>query len=252
MTRIPLLFAAEIRRYLAEVSRYVSGYISSLIVSGIVIAMLALSSEARTDPSYWIGFLLWTTSSTLISESSVSISSDKQDGTFTQLMLRPTSLLTQITVKALTWVVVSTVVDTAFILLLFALLHVPMGMSLGAVPVALLTLVALFGFTMVLAGVTVVYTKTASFADMLGYAMMFLSGVIVPLASLPTPLAWIGRCLPITLGTQMARDYILGRPVSLVEWLALAVQVVVYLALGYVLFTLILRYGRKHGINMRY
>lgn len=188
----------------------------------------------------------------MISEASVSISSDKQSGTFTQLMIRPTSMLEQITVKTLSWALVSIVVDVVFVIALFRVIGVGIGFSWLVVPVSLLVAVGVFGLTMAMASLTILFTKTASFMDTLGYAMMFLGGVIVPLEQLPAPLGAIGRLLPITKGIEMSRDAILGRPLHASDWWWLSVQSIVFLALGYLIFTAIMRHGRRHGINMRY
>ena len=107
MRKFALLLAAELHRYGCETRKYLSNYISGLILTGILIAMFALSTDARSNPAAWAGYFLWTSASTMITEASISISTDKQDGTFTQLMLRPVSLLRQIIVKTLTWVLVS-------------------------------------------------------------------------------------------------------------------------------------------------
>ena len=105
---------------------------------------------------------------------------------------------------------------------------------------------------MAMAALTVLYTKTASFCDVIGYAMMFLGGVIVPVSQLPAPLAALGRLLPITKGIGMSRNAILGEAVPPSDWAWLAGQSLAFLALGYLAFTLIMRHGRRRGINMRY
>lgn len=247
-----ILYKAELRRYIAETRVYISGYVSSLITTAIVVALFVMSAKDGNDPSAWIGFLYWNAASTMIGEASVSISSDKQNGTFTQLMIRPTGMLEQITVKTLSWALVSIVIDVVFIVALFTLIGAGIGFSWTVIPVSLLVSVGVFGLTMAMASLTILFTKTASFTDTLGYAMMFLAGVIVPLEQLPAPLRAIGQLLPITKGIRMSRDAILGRPLSACDWLWLSSQSFVFLALGYLVFIAIMRHGRKHGINMRY
>ena len=247
-----ILYAEEIRRYLAESLVYISDYLSSLITTGIVVALFVFSSGSSSDPAYWVGFLYWNASALLITESCVSISSDKQNGTFTQLMLCPTSMLRQITVKTLTWSVVNIAINLVFIVTLFMVLGSPIGFNWQLLPIGLVTFTGLFGLTMLMAALTILYTKTASFCDLLGYVMMFLSGVVIPTEALPTPLATIGHMMPITQGIIMSRTAILNEPMHPHDWLWLSIQALAFVAAGYVLFKLIVDHGRKHGINMRY
>ncbi|HJE21667.1 MAG TPA: hypothetical protein K8V31_05330 [Bifidobacterium pullorum] len=122
-----ILYKAELRRYIAETRVYISGYVSSLITTAIVVALFVMSAKDGNDPSAWIGFLYWNAASTMIGEASVSISSDKQNGTFTQLMIRPTGMLEQITVKTLSWALVSIAIDVVFIVALFTLIGAGSG-----------------------------------------------------------------------------------------------------------------------------
>ena len=246
------LYMAEMRRYVAETRVYLSGYVSSLITTAIVVALFVMSAKDGNEPSVWIGFLYWSAASTMISEASVSISSDKQNGTFTQLMIRPTSMLEQITVKTLSWALVSIAVDAVFVIALFKLIGAEIGFSWRVIPVSLLVAVGVFGLTMAMASLTILFTKTASFMDTVGYAMMFLGGVIVPLNGLPVPLRLAGQLIPITKGIEMSRSAILGKPLSAADWLGLSTQSLVFLTLGYLTFIVVIRHGRKNGINMRY
>ena len=133
MRKFGILLLAEIRRYLFELRMYWSNYVSDLLLTGILIAMFALSTDARSNPTAWLGYFLWTASSTMITESSISISTDKQDGTFTQLMLKPTSLFQQVIVKTLTWSLISIILDAVFIVALFAILRIPMALNLSLI-----------------------------------------------------------------------------------------------------------------------
>lgn len=45
------LYAAEVRRYIAETRVYLSGYVSSLITTAIVVALFVMSAKDGNDPS---------------------------------------------------------------------------------------------------------------------------------------------------------------------------------------------------------
>lgn len=213
--------------------------------------MFALSTDARSNPAAWAGYFLWISASTMITEASISISTDKQDGTFTQLMLRPVSLLRQIIVKTLTWVLVSVMIDAVFISVLFEVLRIPMGLNWSSAGLIIIILCGLFGFTLIAASLTVVYTRTQAYSDLFTYVLMFLSGIVVPLEALPAPVMWIGRVLPLQYGYQLVQESF-SSGISAAQWLAAAAQSAAYILIGYALFTVIIRHGRKTGINMRY
>lgn len=247
-----LLWRAEIIRYCKETRMYIASYISSLIVTGIIVASFVLSLGDGSDPAAWVGFFLWNASATLIGESCVSISSDKQTGTFTQLMLRPASMIMQITAKTCAWVLVNVIVDLVYIVALFLLIGSPIGFAWQVALIMLVVFAGLFGFTMLMASLTIMYTKTASLCDVVGYVMMFLGGVVVPISAMPAPLAALSRFMPITQGIAMSRAAILGGSVTPADWAWLVAQAATFIALGYLAFKLIMAHGRRRGINMRY
>ncbi|MFC2372883.1 MAG: ABC transporter permease [Parascardovia denticolens] len=251
LRKFSILLIAELHRYVLELRRYLSNYISDLILTGILVAMMAMATNVRKDPTAWLGYFLWTASTFLIEEGSLSISTDKQNGTFTQLMLRPTSLFTQVLVKTLTWSLISIAINAIFIVGLFAVMRIPMVMNLTSLGLCLIMFAGLFGFTLIFVSLTVVYTRTQAYSTLFGYVLMLVSGVVVPLSSLPPALIWMGRILPLQYGIQLIqRSW--TRPVTFSQWAAAGGQSLVYLAIGYLLFRLILKHGRKNGINMRY
>ncbi|WP_281667598.1 hypothetical protein [Parascardovia denticolens] len=58
MRKFGILLLAEIRRYLFELRMYWSNYVSDLLLTGILIAMFALSTDARSNPTGLAGVLL--------------------------------------------------------------------------------------------------------------------------------------------------------------------------------------------------
>ena len=246
------LFIAEVRRYLAESRFYWANYVTDWIGTALIIAVFALSSSDRSDGAYWVGLFLWTAVSNIIQEACISISSDKQSGTFRQLMVRPTPMLTQITVKTLAWSAVNISIYLLFCVILFPLLGFSLGMTWPALLVIVMVFIGSFGFTLLFSALTIVYTKVASAESLIGYVLLLLSGAVLPLSMLPGWLAWIGRLLPTTLGIGMARDSIHGLSPNAWQWGTLTLQSAIFLLAGYVSFRLVIRHGRKRGISMRY
>ena len=252
MRSFGILLVAEIRRYLAESRFYWPDFVTAWIGTALLIMVFALSSSDRNDGAYWIGLFLWTAVSNIVDQACMSISEDKQSGTFRQLMVRPTPMITQITAKTLTWSTVNTVVYLVFCMILFPLLGYPLGMTWTALLVIILVLIGAFGFTLLFGALTIVYTKVASATSLINYVLLLLSGAVLPLSMLPDWLVWVGRLLPTTLGIGMARDSIHGIEPTALQWGELVAQTIIFLAAGYLSFMLVIRHGRRRGFNMRY
>jgi ABC-2 type transport system permease protein len=250
--RLGILFVAETRRYLLESYRYLANYVTDWLTTALIISVFALSAGDKNDPSYWVGLLIWTSVGNIITEACISLSADKQNGTFRQLMAKPTSMFTQITVKTCVWTLINTALYIVFCLILFPLLGYPLGFNAQALLVIIVVLIGAFGFTLILSALTVLYTKISNVAGLINYLLLLVSGAVLPLSMLPAPLAWLGRLLPTTLGIDMARRSIRGATLTAHDWLILAAQSAIYLIIGYAVFLLVMRHGRRRGINMRY
>jgi ABC-2 type transport system permease protein len=243
---------AESGRYLAELRTYYPDVVSDMIVTSLIVVVFVLSSDRSSDPAYYVGFLYWSLGSSVISEAAVSIATEKQMGTFTQLSLRPVPTMVLVGVKTSVWLVVNALKVIVVLGALFLVLGVPLGFQPLMVPAAAITLTGLFGFTLVLVGLAVVYTKTSGFQSVISYVLLFATGAVIPKESLPGAIATFGAWLPLTQGISLSRDLISGATVTATRWGLLAFQSAALLGIGYMVFSLVMRRGRRRGINMRY
>ena len=231
------LFKAEFSRYLAEVRTYFPDQITSMVVTIIIFVVFTFLNIDAGNSAFYIGYAYWYLISSIIGEASESISLEKQMGTLDQLLLRPAGLELVLTVKTTVWIIINFIkvfIVLAFIALIF---HLNIG---------------IFGFSLLLAALTLKYTKTASFQSVISYLLLFLTGSIFPLTQLPEFVQISGRMLPITLGIDLSKQLINQHSVSINTFLLLCVQSLIYVYVGHLAFQRIYRSSKKSGIDNSY
>ena len=133
MRNIRRQFAAELRKYYLEVKCYYPDHIVNLVVLFIMFSgffKLFTNSDVIPDSAYYIGFVYWFYANGIIGESSVSISTEKQSGTFEQLLIKPSSLSSILFYRSACWLLFQSAEIAVVMLALHMILSVPMSFSL--------------------------------------------------------------------------------------------------------------------------
>lgn len=251
MRNIRRQFTAELRKYFLEVKCYYPDHIVNLVVLFIMFLgffKLFTNSDVILDGAYYIGFVYWFYANGIIGESSVSISTEKQSGTFEQLLIKPSSLSSILFHRSTCWLLVQTVEIAVVMLTLHFLLSVPMSFSLLVIPVFIITMLGLVGISYLLSALTLIFTKTASFTTIFSYLLLFFSGVANGVGQ--RGIAYY--LLPLSQGIDISRRIILKLDVTLFDMGILVLNSFVYLLLGMAVFHYVMKRGRKKGISMQY
>ena len=101
-------------------------------------------------------------------------------------------------------------------------------------------------------GLTLKYTKTASFDSIISYALLFFTGAILPAEQMPAWATFLGAGLPITKGIEMTRSLALSGVVMGFDYGILAAQSLFFFAVGYGIFYAVYASGKKSGLDRRY
>lgn len=241
----------ELKKYLIELKTYYADHLVGMAMTVIIFSVFALSSPSSRS-SFYIGFVYWYLLSSLVTESSTTISMEKQMGTLEQLLIKPIPFELLITIKTMVWYGVN-VIKVGLVLLLLSLIWgIQFSVHWLLLPVFLLASLGIFGFTLVLVALTLKYTKTASFESLISYGLLFLTGAVVPQDNLPTVIQWLANTLPMTHGIRISRHLLDNGQLSIAELLQLGLQSLVYLAVGYALFLMIYKNSKKSGIDRNY
>lgn len=251
MSNIKRRFFAELRKYYLEAKCYYPDHIVNLVVLFIMfIGFFKLFSSSNESPNsaYYIGFVYWFFANGIIGESSVSISSEKQCGTFEQLLIKPSSLSSILFYRSICWLLFQSIEITFVMLVLHFLFSVPMSFSLMIIPIFVITMLGLVGISYFLSALTLIFTKTASFTSIISYLLLFFSGV----TNGSEAQGFAYYLLPLSQGIRISRSIIMGEYVSITDVGLLVVNALAYLFLGILVFHFVMRHGRKKGISMEY
>jgi len=254
MLRLIRVFKAEFIKYFNEVKSYYPDHIVNIAVTYIFFAafFLGFGKDSIHSDSYYIGFICWFFTNTIISEASVSISFEKQVGTFSQLLIKPVPIELILSIRTFVWFLVSLI--EAIVLLFLVKLTLPINILFdpAVIPVILVTLAGVWGLGFLLAGLTIVFTKTASFDSIISYALLFFTGSIVEIGKLPEFMQNLTYFVPLAHGIKLSKNVIDKIPIGMDEFAILIVNSLFYLIIGLVFFKLAYEKSRKLGIITHY
>lgn len=253
MNRFIRLLHVEFRKTVQEKL----GYYPDLIV-GILVLLILFAGLFSLQPdgayfsasTYYIGFIYWFFSNGIISQSSMSISDEKQMGTFEQLLIKPSGLTTILFVRSIVWLAFKLIEVTVVMLALRLVLSIPMAVSLSMIPVFLVTMLGLVGISYILSALTVLFTKTASFDTVLSYILLFFTGAVSNAQVAKNAFYY---CLPLAQGINITRSLLDNKQnIQTQDYLFLILNSLFFLGLGIILFALVMKRGRTKGFSMTY
>ena len=215
------LIKAEFRKTLTEAISYYPDYIVGLITDFFVL-IIVINTEGNTTEKVF-GYILWILASGVISEASMCISTEKQLGTLQNIMIKPYSIAQIVTVKTIVWFSINVI--KAIITMVVAMIF--FGID-NLFRLEYLYIVIL-GLSYVLASVTLMFTKVASFVNIISYGFLFLSGSIV---KIPDFLAYTN---PISYGVKYA-SVILKNGIWVMDTVIFLIICGSWLLVGYLIF----------------
>lgn len=248
------IFKAEFRKYLNEVKAYYPDHIVNIAVTYIFFAafFMGFGKDSSHSSSYYIGFICWFFTNTIISEASVSISFEKQVGTFSQLLIKPVPIELILSIRTFVWFLMSLLEATVLMIIVKLTLPISLHFNPAVIPVILITLAGVWGLGFLLAGLTLVFTKTASFDSIISYTLLFFTGSIVEMDKLPEFIRNMTYYVPLALGIKLSKNITDTIPVSPYELTVLVANSAVYLIIGLVFFKAVYEKSRKLGIITHY
>lgn len=251
LTRVGRMMRAEFLRYGSEVRTYFPDQVTDVAVTALMLVVVIMASGRSSDPALFATVGLWYLSAAVVQEGSISIVTEKNFGTFENLMLMPWGMGSIIAAKTVAWTTVNAAKVAAVMAVLAALLRLPVAVPASALLVLPCALVGVFGLSLLLVALTIQYTKTSSFIGIVSYVLLFLSGSVVPLVELPTVVQWASRALPLTWAVEILQRDIAGQASGWAHWVGLVASSLAMLAGGLVIFVAVMRRSRRRGVNMR-
>ena len=144
-----------------------------------------------------------------------SISEEARTGTLEQMYMSPVSSAVLLLGRMLAILAVATVTVSLAAIGLALLLNIHLPLRWEVVPVAVLTLIGVFGFSFFLGGTALIYKSVHSIADLTQDLLLFVNGTFIAVSLLPGWLQTLGLALPTTYGIIVIRDMLLhGRSIA--------------------------------------
>ena len=262
MIAVPLVLYNEVRKELIITWNYRANTaieLLTLVFVFVFISYFAGGGELDSEmlPGSLLGFLLWFYAAFAISSMSSGITGDASIGTLEQLYMSPMPTWLVFVGRVIATFVKGTVMVALLGIVLAMVLPVTLPLELAALPPFALTMVGLFGFGYAIGGLTLVFKQIGSVNNLLTNVLLFLNGALLPVHHFPPWLETVAVFLPTTQGIIVLRKVVVDGASLIAVWedgsmVFLAVQSVLYLAVGWALFNVGERVAKRRGTLGQY
>ena len=221
------LIKAEFRKSLIEAVSYYPDYIVGLITDFFIL-LIVINTEGNTTEKVF-GYILWMLASGVISEASMCISTEKQLGTLQNIMIKPYSIAQIVTVKTVVWFSINVIKAVITLVIAMVFFGIENLFRAEYLYITIFVCIGIMGLSYVLASVTLMFTKVASFVNIISYGFLFLSGSIV---KIPDVLVYTN---PISYGVKYA-SLILENGLRFTDTIIFLSICASWLLVGYLIF----------------
>ncbi len=205
----------------------------------------------------FLGYIVWLYARVTIPTISADLTGEAQAGTLEQMYMSPAPAEALLLGRIFAMLITTTLMIVLTGLGLVFILHINVPLRWEGLLVLLLTLVGLFGFTLILGGATLVFKQTEALADLIQNMLMFLTGSLLPINRFPEWLSIVARTLPITQGIDVLRRVEQNGESLVAVWndqslIWLIVHSCIYLCVGWVIFKWCEKTAKEQGTLSQY
>ena len=222
------LFKCELQRTLQETLVYYPDFIVSFITN-IVLFFLVIHTGGDKNVIL-CSYVFWILASGVLSEASITISTEKQLGTLQNLLVKPYSIMHIIIIKTIVWFMINCIKS------LFYDLHILFKIEI--IVMLIIVCFGILGLSLILSALTLVFTKVASFETVISYLLLLLSGSII---SIPRFFIYTN---PLSYGTY-AVSLIISNECTGYHFLILCSISTVYFSFGIIIFNVIFKNSKQ-------
>jgi len=222
-------------------------------VGGLQSANFAqITGTGEYVPFIVIGAVLNSYVNTLLYGMGENIRREAYQGTLDYVLAAPCNKVYILIGKALSESLSSTIFAASQLtisVLLFGM-NITLGVMLPVFFIVILFILGLYGMSLILAAVSLMYKQSYDIAESIGYVFYIFAPVRYPIESLPTWAQIFGKLIPLTYALIIVRSFmLLGTNLSTVylEVLALLIIDIVLLLAGFYLFSWIEEKTKKSG-----
>jgi ABC-2 type transport system permease protein len=189
---------------------FLGSFVLLFVGSGMLIGNGRIDPDAMQSPL--LGYMVWFFGMKAVDHMAFMIQDEASTGTLEQMYMSPAPLLVIMIGRSIGTILVAAVQAAIVAVAIVLIVRLPVTIDLRAIvvgaPIFALTMVGLFGFGFVVAGLSLVFKRTGTVMNMLQTALLYFSGVLLPLERLPEGLAAVARTLPSTQGIVVMRQVV--------------------------------------------
>ncbi len=238
-------------RYKFNMLMKLVGVIFIFVGFGVIIPGGSIS--ATTLAPTFLGYIVWFYARFVVSAASSDLVMETYTGTLEQIYMSPVSASFLLLARLFALLISTTILvilPTVGIILLW---HITIPFRLAAMPVFIITLVGLFGFSLALSGLSLVFKQIDDASILIQLLLLFLTGTILPIDRFPSWLEPIARALPLTQGIALLKMLIFdGQSLATVWangsifWLVL--NSLIYVCVGLLIYRWGEHTAKNHGL----
>lgn len=256
---------ADVVREVKESWQYRMGLMTDLLVQFLLYVGLLFAGKftwltrqytagsGESKSLLLIGFIFWSYSIAAISQMGIDIGMEASRGTLEQKFMAVVPPPVLLLGKAVGGIAVSSILVAVMIAVSAILLGVDLNITSAAILALGITLIGMYGIGFIFAGIALVAKRTGQLIFLVQLALLFLSGIFMPLEDMPVAIAVIGQSLPLTRGIDIARraagNYL---PIRFQDWFMLTIASLACLVIGLISFSVADRQARKKGLLGKY
>lgn len=253
-----LILKEENKRVFILRKRYPIDYVAHLIMGyiALIAVVFGLLDKEVSNPLFvTVGFLMWFIyGQSAVSDMSDQITGDAVQGNLEQVFLTPIGVgwlylcraIAEFTVRTVELLIILIAISFSTNINLLNHIRIPIFVPF------FLTIIGLYGFGFILAGLTLIFKRVHSISNLLLCVLLFFTGAIFPLQNLPSLIQTFGSTLPLTQGLKVLRILIVEqKPLLFIlkngDLIRLIQNSGIYLILGIVVFKYANRYALRQG-----
>lgn len=225
---------------------------TGLIFVGICILLPGQSVAPATLAPLLVGYIVWFYARFIISSSAGDISAEATTGTLEQVYMSPVHISFLLMARLFALFLSTTVMATIPTIGIVLFWHISIPFHLSALLIFVVLLGGLFGFSLMLSGLALIFKQVDDAAGLIQLLMLFFTGALIPLTAFPSWLGFLANALPITQGIRLLRATIFNGQSLTTLWTNGSIawfifNALIYLSLGLATYLCCEQIAKRQG-----
>lgn len=204
-----------------------------------------------------LGYVVWAFANYIIYDANNVMSEMAQTGVLEQLYISNTQLHHLLLIRCIAATIVCSIEQLLVLIAVFLVFPVSIPLSFSLLILGILTLMGIFGFAFMVAGIGLIFKRSQPFCYMINNILLFLNGSILPIENMHPIVQFISKSLPTTQGIYLMKQLCFeGQNLQHMfmdgSIAILSINSLMYLTAGWLIVSYCQRYAQEKGIIGHY